>query len=164
MAYSVDWIARVITIPQGDLTLISGNNYSLDMLDVHIEVRRLESEFTEGLWAPDVLNHYPTVTLSGIPKSPTIEFTNSYTVQFGGSNYNVSLTGPDTNLLDVLIPGNGISVLANNSVGKQTVAGGSGASAQEVWDYPSASITDTASVGWVVKTLLILLRYIGFGK
>lgn len=124
MAYTVNWITKLITIPQADLTLISGDNYSLDMADVHSEIRRLEWALTDGLWAPEIINFYPTVTLSGIAKTPTVEFKNDYTVQFGGSNYNVSVSGYDTNMADVLVPGNGINVVFNNSVGK--VASGSG--------------------------------------
>lgn len=129
MAYSADWIGKIITIPQSDLTFISGVNYSLDIADVHVEVNRIQSATDEGLWAAQVIEFYPTVTLSGINKPPTVEFINGYTVEFGGSNYNVILSGYDTNLIDVLTPGNGISVLGNNSIGKIVI--GSGLSTQQ---------------------------------
>lgn len=141
MAYTVDWVTKVITIPVSDLTLISGSNYSLDMSDVHVEVRRLESAFDEGLWAPETITFYPTVILSGIAKPPTVEFINGYTIAMGGSNYNCFLTGYDTNFLDVLVPGNGISVLANNSIGK-IETGTSGLTAAE-----SAQLSNTLTVG-----------------
>ena len=139
MAYSADWIGKVITIPQSDLTLISGVNYSLDVADVHVEVNRMQSALDEGLWAPQVIEFYPTVTLSGIDKPPTVEFINDYTVEFGGSNYNVFLSGYDTNLIDVLTPGNGISVLGNNSVGK--ITSGSGVTEQDKTDIAAATLT-----------------------
>lgn len=122
MAYTVDWVSKIFTIPQSDLTFVSGNNYSLSMVDVHEELRRLEWAFADGLWAPRILNFYETVTLSGIDKSPSIEVTNGYTFDFTGSNYNVILSDYDNNLVDVYIPSNGISILGNNSVGRQAVA------------------------------------------
>lgn len=126
MAYTVDWIAKVFTIPQSDLTFLSGNNYSLSLVDVHKELRRLEWVSTSGLWAPQVAKWYETVTLSGVDKTPSLEVINGYTFDFTGSNYNVILTDYDNNLLDVYIPSNGISILGNNSVGKQTIISGSG--------------------------------------
>ena len=126
MAYSVDWVAKIFTIPQGDLTFISGNNYSLSMVDVHEELRRLEWAFADGLWAPNIAKWFETVTLSGIDKTPSLEIINDYTFDFTGSNYNVILTDYDNNLVDVYIPSNGISILGNNSVGRQTISTGSG--------------------------------------
>jgi len=121
VAYSVDWVAKIFTIPQSDLTFVSGNNYSLSLVDVHEEIRRLEWSFTDGLWAPRIANWFETVTLSGVSKTPSVEITNGYTFDFTGSNYNVILTDYDNNLVDVYIPSNGISILGNNSVGKQTI-------------------------------------------
>ena len=132
MAYSVDWVNRIITIPQSDLTLISGVNYSLDITDVHIEIRRLENDFNEGLWAAQVIDFKETVIVSGISKSPTVLFINNYQIAIGGSNINVFLSGPDSNLVDVFIPGNGVSIVGNNSVGKQQV--GSGVTEQDKLD------------------------------
>lgn len=128
MAYSVDWIAKLITIPVSDLTFVSGVNYTLDAADVHNELRRLEWAFTDGLWAPFILNHFPTVTLSGIPKTRTIEIVNGYTWEIDSSNIIVTILGIDHNLLDTFVPANGVSVLANNSVGKQDISTGSGLS------------------------------------
>lgn len=126
MAYSVDWVAKIITIPQGDLTFLSGNNYSLDTANAHEELRRLEWAFADGLWAPRIINFFETVTLSGIPKTPSVEVINGYTMDFTGSNYNVILSGYDNNFVDVYVPSNGISILGNNSVGRQTITTGSG--------------------------------------
>lgn len=131
MSYSVDWVAKIFTIPQSDLVFVSGNNYSLSLVDVHEELRRLEWSFINGLWAPRIANWYETVTLSGINKTPSVEITNGYTFDFTGSNYNVILTDYDNNLVDVYIPSNGISILGNNSVGRQTISGGSALTTEE---------------------------------
>ncbi|MBW2178755.1 MAG: hypothetical protein JRG81_00035 [Deltaproteobacteria bacterium] len=129
--YSVDWVSKIFTIPQSDLAFLSGNNYALSLVDVHKELRRLEWSFTDGLWALRIANWYETVTLSGIAKTPSVEIINGYTFDFTGNNYNVILTDYDNNLIDVYIPSNGISILSNNSVGKQTISVGSGLTTEE---------------------------------
>ena len=131
MAYSVNWVTKIVTIPQSDLTLLGGNNYELSLVDTHYELRRLEWDFIGGLWAEQIARFYETVTLSGIPKSPSVEIINGYTFNFTGSNYNVILTDYDNNLIDVYIPSNGISILGNNSVGRQTINTGSGLDATQ---------------------------------
>jgi len=159
MSYSVDWVAKIFTIPQGDLSFLSGNNYSLSLVDVHEELRRLEWAFADGLWAPRIANWYETVTLSGIPKTPSVEITNGYTFDFTGSNYNVILTDYDNNLVDVYIPSNGISILGNNSVGRQTIVSGSGVTEQDkadivdgVWDEQGADHKEDGSYGAELAT------------
>lgn len=124
MSYTVNWNTKVFTIPLADLTLISGNNYSLDASDLWIEVRRLEASPIDGLYALQAIEFVDTQTLSGIVYVPIVKFINGYTWDINSSNINVSLIGPNSNLLDQYIPGNGISVLANNSAGKQQVGSG----------------------------------------
>ena len=119
MAYSADWIAKRVTIPVSDLTFVSGSNYTLNIADVHNEMRRME--WDEGLWAINILEHKETLVLSGIPKTRTILVVNGYTWEIAASNIVVSLIGIDSNLMDTFVPANGVSLLANNSVGKQDV-------------------------------------------
>jgi len=119
MAYDVDWIAKVITIPVGDLTLISGTHYSLSMQDFHMEIRRLEWEFDDGLWAPQILEHTNTrLDFVGANYAPFDEIINGYTVEFGAGPTRVDLLGSNNNIVDVLIP-TGISVVPSNSAGLQ---------------------------------------------
>lgn len=118
MAYSVDWIAKVITVPVTDLTLVSGVNYTFDTEAFWREVRRLEWEFSEGLWAPQAIDYVDSQLLSGLVYSPIVKLINGYTWQTDGSNINISLIGYNSNLLDFFNPGSGVSVLANNSAGK----------------------------------------------
>lgn len=119
MAYTVDWIAKVITIPVGDLTLISGTYYSLSMQDFHEEIRRLEWEFDDGLWAPQILEHTNTrLDFVGANYAPFDEIINGYTVEFGAGPTRVDLLGSNNNIVDVLIP-SGVSVVPSNSAGLQ---------------------------------------------
>jgi len=130
MAYSVNWTTKVITIPLTDLTLVSGSNYTLDVEDFWIEARRLEASPGDGLWAEQIVEFVNTQTLSGIVYSAIVKVINGYTWNTNTTNKNISLIGKNSNLLDVFIPGDGISVLANNSAGKITISEGGGST---VW-------------------------------
>lgn len=140
MAYTVNWNTKVISIPLGDLTLISGVNYSLDALDFWIEVRRLEASPVDGLWAKQALDYVNSQLLSGITYVPIVKLINGYTWDIASSNINVSIIGANSNLLDFYTPANGISVLANNSAGNQITSGAVAANvlAAAVWDHIKA--------------------------
>lgn len=131
MSYSVNWTTKVITVPLTDLTLISGSNYSLDTGEFWIEMRRLEASPSDGLWAEQAIEYVNTQTLSGIEYVAIVKVINGYTWDTDTTNKTISLLGGNSNLLDVFIPGNGISVLANNSAGKQIISTGSGLDAAQ---------------------------------
>lgn len=126
MAYSVDWIAKEVTIPTSDLTIVSGNHYSLDMADFLAEIRRLEWEPTEGLWAPSIVDHTDTrVNFAGATYAPFDDLINGYTIQFSGTATRVDLLGSNNDLIDVLVV-TGVSIVPSNSAGLQIVSTGSG--------------------------------------
>ena len=137
MSYDVNWITKIITIPTADLTLVSGTRYSLDMVDCLAEVRRLEWEFGDGLWAAAILDHSDTrFDFAGVDYAPFDEFINGYTVQITGVATRVDALGGNTNISDVFIA-TGVSLVVNNSAGKQRVTGTVGAA--DVWAYPFAT-------------------------
>jgi hypothetical protein len=39
MAYSVDWVTKIVTIPLADLVFVSTDLYELDVNDISIEYR-----------------------------------------------------------------------------------------------------------------------------
>ena len=129
MSYTPNWTTKVFTIPLGDLTFVSGVNYTLDTGDFWIEIRRLEASAANngGLYAQQALEFVNTQTLSGIPYSAIVKLINGYTWEIDASDIIVSLLGKNSNLLDTFIPANGVSVLANNSAGKIETSGGSAA-------------------------------------
>ena len=51
MAISIDWGSRIITVPQSDLTLISGTLYELDTNWFRLALKDLEDS-AEGLTIP----------------------------------------------------------------------------------------------------------------
>jgi hypothetical protein len=118
VAYSINWLTKVITIPLSDLILVGGSNYTLNVDFAHDEIRRLEWEFNEGLWAEHAIEYINSYTLSGLVYSPVIQMVNGYMWEVASTNINIGLVGSNSNFLDTFIPGNGISVLANNSAGK----------------------------------------------
>ena len=124
MAYSVNWLTKIVTIPLADLTFVSGVNYTLDVDVVHDMLRNEEWKFDSGLWAPAIIEYINTQILSGQVYSPIVKMVNGYTWDVAATDIVISLTGSNTNLLDTYIPGNGISVLANNSAGKITAGSG----------------------------------------
>lgn len=136
MAYTVNWTTKVIDVPLGDLTLISGVNYTLDVSDFWIEMRRLEASPTDGLWAEQTIEYVNSQILSGITYSAIVKMVNGYTWHVMSTNINVSLIGPNSNLIDTNIPGNGISILSNNSAGK--IETGSAVTAQDLLDIADA--------------------------
>jgi hypothetical protein len=127
MSYTPNWTTKVFSIPVGDLTLVSGVNYTLDVSDVWIEIRRLEALSTNngGLYAEQALEFVNTQVLSGLTYSAIVKLINGYTWEVASSNIIVSLLGKNSNLLDTFNAANGISVLANNSGGKIETGGGS---------------------------------------
>jgi hypothetical protein len=101
------------------------------MTDFLAEVRRLEWEPTEGLWAPAIVDHTNTrFDFAGANYAPFDDLINDYTVQFSGVVERVDLLGSNNDLIDVLIP-TGVSVVPSNSAGLQIVISGSGLSAGE---------------------------------
>lgn len=152
MSYIVDWITKVISVPTADLTLVSGTRYSLDMADFLVEVRRLEWEFTEGLWAPTILDHTNTrLDFAGVNYAPFDDLLNDYTVQFTGVATRVDLLGSNNDIIDVLIP-TGISVVPSNSAGLQIVNTGSGVTQQDKDDITAGVWLETEGI--IVRKML----------
>lgn len=138
MAYSVNWITKVISIPTSDLTLVSGTRYRLEMSAFLSEIRRLEWSRDDGLWAEQILDHTNAKTLAGATFAPLDEIINGYTIQFTGVATRVDLVGTNNNVVDVLVP-TGVSVVPSNSAGLQVVAVGSGVTQQDKDDIVGAS-------------------------
>mgnify|MGYP003634866530 CR=1 FL=1 len=117
MSYSVDWITKIITIPTTDLTLIGGTRYSLAMGDFMNEIRRLEWQPDEGLWALDILDHTnKKIDFAGADYAGFDDIINGYTIQITGVATRCDLLGSNTNFVDVLIS-TGVSVVPSNSGG-----------------------------------------------
>ncbi len=145
MSYSVNWIAKVVDIPTADLTLVSGTRYSLDMADFLAEIRRLEWEFTEGLWAPAIVDHSNTrIDFAGVNYAPFDDIINGYTILISGIATRVDLLGSNNDIVDVFIA-TGVSLVPSNSAGLQIVVSGSGVTPGDIDDIRDAVWEDNAT-------------------
>jgi hypothetical protein len=122
MALTLNPATRLITVPQADLTFISGTLYELDTNQFRKDVFDLIAS-EPYIWMPDAYSHNGEVTVAGTTFSRTLEFINGYSIQFEntGSQYSVNLQGSNNNIFDVengiLVPTDKVTVISNNSGG-----------------------------------------------
>jgi hypothetical protein len=139
MAISITWSTRVIYVPQADLTYISGVLYELDVDALRLSLRDLE-DGEEGMAFPTTHRHNTQVVLAGVTYARSVEIINGYAVEFEDGQYVVRCVGANHNLSDVKVA-NQVSLIIGNSAGLIS-AGGSGASASELWSYGTRALTD----------------------
>jgi hypothetical protein len=159
MAISVNWTTRVITIPQADLTLVSGTLYELDTDAFRLELKSLED--SEGIAYPDTHRHNSQVTVAGTTFARIIEIINGYSIEFEDGAYSVRLAGSNNNFFDVengILVQNQVQVIAQNSAGLIVLPGGVAATpaqiADAVWDEPLSDHTTGGTTGRRLKDLL----------
>jgi hypothetical protein len=130
MAISIGWATRVITVPQADLTHISGTLYELDVDVFRLALGDLEDSDT-GMAYPVAHRHNPEVVLAGVTYARSVEIINGYTVTFEDGSYRVRLAGANNNIGDVANL-NSVSILVQNSAGLIN------AGASALWDAARA--------------------------
>jgi hypothetical protein len=124
MALTLDPATKVITIPQADLTLISGTLYELDTDAFRKDVFDLLASETY-IWLPDAFIHNTEVTVAGVTFARTLQFINGYSIAFENLTYSVRLAGSNNNIFDVengILVQNLVQVIAQNSAGLVTGA------------------------------------------
>jgi hypothetical protein len=91
MAISIDYLTKVITVPQSFLTHTTGSLYELDVEAFRLALKDLEDE-PEGIAFPDTHRRNAPVTVAGVTYAQTFEIINGYTVTFQdtGSPYTVA--------------------------------------------------------------------------
>jgi len=124
MAYSVDWITKVILVPKTDLVAVSASPEIYDLNVVNFWVAIHDIQDGEGITYLDIMRSNAPVTLSGTTDARVVEIINGYTVEFENGSYQINLTTAKSNLLDVRVPN---SVSLNNQAGI-IVSGSSGGS------------------------------------
>lgn len=115
MAPTINWLTRVITVPQADLTLLEGTRYEYDLNVFRKDLKDIEDD-EEGAPFIDTHRHNTEVTIGGITYARFLEIVNGYTVTFEDLIYSVNLFGANSNVLDVANE-NQVSIRANNSAG-----------------------------------------------
>jgi len=120
MAISVNWPTGVISVPQADLTPVSGSLYELDVNSFRLTLKSLEDD-PEGMPWPKTHLHNTAVTVAGTTFARTVEILPPYTVQFTpDSQWSVRLTGANNNVFDVdsgTLVQNQVQVISANSAG-----------------------------------------------
>ncbi len=148
MAISIDWPTGVITVPQADLTFVSGLLYELDVDVFRLALKALEAT-EEGMFFPITHTHNTFVDIGGgTVLAQVVLLVNGYTVTFEDGQYAVRLVGANANIADY-VNVNQVSVRSNNSAGLiQVDTGGGGGSAPTagqnaaaVWAYVMGGAT-----------------------
>lgn len=137
MAIQIDWPNKLITIPQADLTLISGTLYELDTDWFRLQLKALEDD-PEGMVWPRTHDHVAGYTVAGVTYARKVEMINGYKVQFEDGQYSVRLAGSNNNIFDVaggVLVQNQVQVISNNSAGLIEVQS---TSADIIWQNPKA--------------------------
>lgn len=131
MAISIDYSVTpyVISVPQSDLTLVTGTLYEMDTeVDFRQAIIALQDD-EEGIVFQDAIRHNTEVTVAGTTFARTIEVLNStnstnvdeYTVQFTpDSQWSVRFAGSNNNIFDVengQLTQNQVQVIPTNSGG-----------------------------------------------
>lgn len=136
MAISVNWATGVITVPQADLTFISGTLYEMDTDVFRLALKALEAG-VEGMPFADTHAHNTEVTVAGTTFARTVEILAPYSVTFTpNSQWSVRLVGSNNNIFDVengVLNQNQVQVIPGNSAGL-IKATGSGLTAGEAAD------------------------------
>lgn len=120
MALTIDYATKVITIPQADLTFVSGSLYELDTNQFRKDVMAILDDQTH-IWMEDAFIHNTEVTVVGTTFARTLEFINGYSITFENLVYSVRLAGSNNNIFDVengiLNPSGNVTVVGQNSAG-----------------------------------------------
>jgi hypothetical protein len=118
MAISIDWPAKVITVPKADTTLVDAGPPEIRELDVdafRLALKDLEDGET-GMSFPDTHEHTAGTTLGGVTLARQVRFINGYTVTFEDGSYQVNIIGANHNVLDVANM-NTVALRSANSAG-----------------------------------------------
>lgn len=119
MALSYDYDTFTISIPQADLTLISGTLYELDTDQLRLDIAA-EQASERGIWADTAFQHNTEVTVAGTTFARTIEILSPWSLTFEDGQYTVSLKGSNNNYFDVennILNQNQVQIISNNSAG-----------------------------------------------
>jgi len=121
MSLNVDWATLTFSIPQADLTNVTGSLYELDTETVFRQGVNAIMASEAGMPFQDPIVHNTEVTVAGVTFARTIEVVNGYSVTFTpDSQYSVRLAGSNNNIFDVengILNQNQVQVIAQNSAG-----------------------------------------------
>lgn len=154
---SINWPTGVITVPQADLTHLSGALYELDVDWFRLQLKDLEDSEAGAVW-PDTHRHATASSLSGVVYARQVEILAPYTITFQdtGLPYTIQCVGANHNIADrkninqvSLIVGNSAGLIAVNTAGTDVDVN---AIAAAVWDRLLANHQIVGSAGKALST------------
>jgi hypothetical protein len=128
VAISIDWIGASatipykarITIPQADLSFISGTLYELDTMAFWDEMKTNEED-SDGIVFNDLQAHNPDYTVAGVNYADAVFMLCEVTFENTGSNYSVILAGSNNDIFDedngILVATPGLTIIPTNAAG-----------------------------------------------
>jgi hypothetical protein len=122
MALVIDPATKVITVPQADLSFVSGTLWVLDS-DAFRQNVMDDLSAQEHIWMEDAFIHNGEVTVAGTTFARTLEFINGYSISLEdtGSAYTVQIEGSNNNIFDIengiMNPTPLVTVISTNSAG-----------------------------------------------
>lgn len=135
MAITIDWSTYIISVPQGDLSLVSGTLYELDTETTFRAAVNALLASEEGIVFDDAISHNTDYSVVGVNYARKIEVLSPYSVLFTpDSQWSVRLAGSNNNLFDVeggILQQNQVQVIPQNSAGLIQITSGSGLSVDE---------------------------------
>jgi hypothetical protein len=147
MALSVDPQTFIISVPQADLTLISGTIYELDTDVFRLALKDWEDDATGGITFQKTHTHNTEATVAGVTYARTVEILPPYSVEFEDGQYTVILKGSNNNIFDVengILEQNQVQVVPTNAAGLIVY---SSSSTTHQFDYVAADNGTNATFG-----------------
>ena len=99
MAISVDWDAKIISVPKADTLLIQSSPTEVRQLDLdafRLDLKALEAG-EEGMVFEDTHQHVAPINVGGVTLARVVEIINNYTITFEDGQYAVNLVGANSN-------------------------------------------------------------------
>jgi hypothetical protein len=153
---AINWLTKVITVAQAELTLVSGTLYELDVNDFRLALKNIEDS-EEGMAFSQTHRHNTQVVLSGVTYARTFEILPPYTLTFEdtGSPYTVRCSGANHNLADVTNFTSEVSLIVGNSAG--LITAGSGVTAQDKVDIAASVWLRVIEAGFNAEAILRII-------
>lgn len=171
MAITLDPATKVYSIPQADLTLVTGTLYSADTDAIRTEMMALLAS-EPYIWMEDSYNHNTEIVVAGVTYARTITTLNGYSYTFTpDSQWSVRLEGSNNDFWDIeagFLNQNQVQVIPTNSAGLIINAGQSLTQgdidniSSGVWEEDRTLHTTAGTFGeWVNNKLLTVSKFLG---
>ena len=163
MAFTVDPLTNIITVPKTDLTLVSGTLYEYDTDTFRLELKDFEASPT-GIVYLKTHNHNTEVVIVGITYARTIDVIAPWSIEFEDGQYTVILIGSNNNIWDVasgILEQNQVQVIPTNSAGlivKETLSAITEQDKEDIAALvPEELIADHRTIGSLGEAIRMIL-------